>query len=232
MAKKGGSAHLKRIAAPKSVGVARKKKKWLVRASPGAHKIKESIPLIVLVRDILRLADTFREAKKIIKNKEILIDGRAINNVRFPIGFMDVISIPKINKYYRALIDNKEKITLVEIDKESASFKLCKIQNKMTIKGARTQISTHDGRVFMTDNSYKLGDSIKIAIPENEIIGVYKLEPQARCMIMKGKHAGVIGVVDNIYSRSGTREAEAKLHTSDSSFITVKKYLFVVGNEI
>ena len=57
--------HLKSLAAPrhypKTTGV------FATRPRPGPHPAHESIPLIVLVRDILGLAEDAATAKKIIK---------------------------------------------------------------------------------------------------------------------------------------------------------------------
>ncbi|MEM4788723.1 MAG: S4 domain-containing protein, partial [Ignisphaera sp.] len=101
MAKKGGSSHLKRLAAPAFWPILRKEYKWITKPSPGPHLLERCIPLLVLIRDVLKLAENAREAKKIIFDGEVLIDGRVRRDFKFPVGLMDVVSIPKINMYIR-----------------------------------------------------------------------------------------------------------------------------------
>ena len=61
MAKRGGTKHLKRVAAPKAIFIHdRKSSIWLAKPSPGAHNKDLSMPLMVLVRDVLGLATDAR----------------------------------------------------------------------------------------------------------------------------------------------------------------------------
>ncbi|MEW6328937.1 MAG: 30S ribosomal protein S4e [Candidatus Micrarchaeota archaeon] len=232
MAKKGGSAHLKRISVPRFMFIRRKEAVWLAKPSPGAHRLRDSVPLLVVVRDLLKLADDSREARKVIKTGEVLVDAKRTRNERAPVGLMDVLSVPKMKKYFRVLLDNKERVKLAEIKEEQAKFKIGKILAKRTAPGGKIQISLHDGRSVLATDLHKVGDSVKLAVPEQKIEAAYKLEPGARCLITRGKHAGELAVVDEIFPGSEAREAEAKLHTDAGSFITVKKYLFVVGDNL
>ena len=70
---------------------------------PGAHSLSSSLPLAIIVRDILGFAKTAKETKKIISKKKILVNGKVRLDERFLVGFMDVISIPEIKKSYRKL---------------------------------------------------------------------------------------------------------------------------------
>ncbi|MEM3193440.1 MAG: S4 domain-containing protein, partial [Candidatus Bathyarchaeia archaeon] len=76
MGKMGGSRHLKREMTPTFWPIHRKKFVWALKPSPGPHPIERCIPLGVIVRDLLGLAETMREAKKIIAQGKILVDGR------------------------------------------------------------------------------------------------------------------------------------------------------------
>ena len=87
--------HQKRLSAPKTYKIPRKVSKWVVKPSPGPHN-KEAIPLLVLVRDFLELADTGREARRIISSGEILVDGIVRKDYKFPVGLFDVVTIPKL----------------------------------------------------------------------------------------------------------------------------------------
>ena len=166
----GSRKHLKRYKAPKSWPIHPKEDTWTVKPAPGSHAIDDSLPLLVIIRDILGLADNSREAKRIINTGNVLIDGRAVKDYKFPVGFMDVLTIPKTEENYRILLDTKGRLTLHPISAEDASYKLAKVVNKSTIKGGKTQLNLHDGRNVLVDEDVYAGqDVICIGIPEQEI---------------------------------------------------------------
>lgn len=110
--------HTKRIAAGYG-----KKHKWVTTPNPGKHKKEDSIPLMLVVRDILGYADTSREAKKIIHDGLIFVDKKPRKDPKYGIGLMDVIDIPKANKHYRAILSKKGP-TLSEFQKEFGAMNL------------------------------------------------------------------------------------------------------------
>lgn len=112
MANMGSRKHLKRFKAPKMWPIHKKEEVWTTKTSAGPHALEESIPLVMVLRDILGLAANSREAKIILNNSDVLVDGIPRKNHRFPVGFMDVISIPKINKTFRVLQDYKGRLVL------------------------------------------------------------------------------------------------------------------------
>ena len=81
--------HTKRIAAGYG-----KKPKWIISQHPGAHPRDYSIPLMVVIRDILGYADNAREGKKIINSGKIFVNGVVKKDIHCGVGLMDVISIP------------------------------------------------------------------------------------------------------------------------------------------
>lgn len=54
----------------------------------GPHKLRESLPLILFLRNRLKYALTYREAKLICKQRLIKVDGKVRTDMRFPAGFM------------------------------------------------------------------------------------------------------------------------------------------------
>lgn len=231
MAKKGGSPHMKRIASPRYVPVKRKGDVWLTKPAPGPHSLDSSIALGVVLRDIIGAADSIREVKKVLMGGSVLVDGRVVKDRKFPVGLMDVVSIPKLKKDYWVGVDRKGRFKLIEIDKEKSKFKLCRVEGKHSISGGAFQLSLHDGRTAIGEKAVKLGDTVKLSVPEQKIVAVVKLEPSVSCIITSGKHAGELATIDELYHKKGARRAEAKLHSDAESFITVRDYLFVVGDE-
>ena len=97
------SKHLKRYAAPRTWVIPRKKKVWAVRSSPGPHKADSSMPLLIALRDIAGLGETSAEVRKILGNREVMVDGKVRVNYKHPVGLMDIISIPKIDRYMNSI---------------------------------------------------------------------------------------------------------------------------------
>ncbi|MCJ2514045.1 MAG: 30S ribosomal protein S4e, partial [Candidatus Thermoplasmatota archaeon] len=158
------SKHLKRIAAPRTVRLHRKEKKWTIKPSPGPHPLEKSITLGLIIRDYLNLCNSYREVKRVISSGDILVDGSKRKNHKFPCGLMDVISIPKLKKDYRILFDKNGKLTLMPISSKDAEWKLRRIENKTVIKGNKTQLNFHDGgNLLIKKDEYKTGDVLQIS---------------------------------------------------------------------
>src|SRR3990172_7830180 len=91
---------LKRLAVPKWWPIEKKTHKFVV--SPrGPHKKLESLPLTVFIRDVLKLAETAKEARTIIKRGEVLVDGKKRRDPKLGVGLLDVIEIPSLKKSWR-----------------------------------------------------------------------------------------------------------------------------------
>ncbi|VVC04283.1 30S ribosomal protein S4e [Candidatus Burarchaeum australiense] len=224
---------MNRIAAPQFAAPERKTSVWLAKPMAGRHALDQCISVRALVRDSLGLAADTRETARILQSGEVLLDGKVTRDSKAPIGLMDVVSMPKIGKYYLVLIDKKSRILLKTIDKAKAGSKLCKIMGKHSAQGGKAQLSLHDGRTLLADNSYRVGDTVKLKLPECTIMGALRLEPGARCLIVRGKHAGVVARLKEVMKGSETLDAKAVLDAEGKEqIITLKNYLFVVGDEI
>jgi small subunit ribosomal protein S4e len=232
MAIMGSRKHLKRFKAPKHWPIHPKENKWTTKPNAGPHAIEGSLPLLLIVRDILGVADNARKAKRIINNGEILVDGRARKDYKFPVGFMDVIEIPKSEKVYRVLPDEKGRLTLQSIAAENKDFKLCKITDKTTIRGGKTQLNLHDGRNHIVDNGYKVGDVVILKVPEQEISDSIDFAKGNIGLITGGKHTGEIGRIKEINITKSSMPNTVEMETEDKkTFLTLKDYVFVIGKE-
>ena len=223
------SDHLKRLAAPRSWPLKRKANVWTTKQRPGSHSVEESVPAAVMLRDIIKICDTSREAKRIVANRDCLVDGKAIRDVKAPVGIMDVISIPAMDLYYRVVLSDKGKITVVPISKDEAGWKLVLIEDKTKVAGGKIQINFHDGRNIVLDaNKYKTGDVLKLAVPDQKIEDVYELKAGATVLIFRGQHAGKTAVVSDYII---TKDASANVVRFTDGSETVKANVFVIGGD-
>ena len=223
------SDHMKRLAAPRSWPLKRKENVWTTKQCPGSHSVEESVPAAIMLRDILKVCDTSREAKRIVGNRDCLVDGKPVRSIKAPVGIMDVVSIPAMDLYYRVVLSDKGKIAVVAITKDEASWKLSMIENKTKVAGGKIQLNFHDGRNIVLDaNKYKTGDVLKISVPDQKIEDAFELKAGATVLIFRGKHAGQTAVVSEYIV---TKDASENVVRFKDGTETVKSNVFVIGGE-
>lgn len=241
MGKMGGSRHLKREATPEFWPIHRKKFVWALKPSPGPHPIERCIPLGIIVRDLLGFAKTMREAKKIIAQGKILVDGRVRRDEHFPVGLMDVLSIPEINAYYRVLPCEKG-LMLHRINHEEAGYKICRIEDKTTVNGGHIQLNLHDGRNILirsedpsnpAGNIYRTLDTLKISLPDQAILEHLRLDLGMMAIIVDGENIGKYGVIKDIEELEGQKRRRNLVTIEDErgqTYQTILDYVFVIGD--
>jgi small subunit ribosomal protein S4e len=224
-----GGKHQKRIAKPNAIPITDKKANvWITKSEPGPHPASSSIPLVVLLKDVLGFAKTNKEARTIIVQRRVEVDGVVRCEEKFPVGLMDAVSFPKAGKHYRITVDWKGRLKPLEIEEGQAKTKIIKVRGKHAAPGKKFNLSFHDGRNMFGDNHIHPGDSIVVALPEAKMQTHLKLENGARCLVREGKHAGTIVKLNEIIPRAAGKSAEAKVSRGDEEFVTIADYLFVV----
>ena len=227
--------HLKRLCAPRIEK--RAKGRWVIRPSPGPHPLQHSLPLLTIVRDVLGLCDTAAEGRRVISRGEIWVDGKPRKDYRYPVGLMDLVSIPRLGKRYRVLAGPRGKLKFVK-EKETKSkegkkpseaeklpksdWKLVRIENK-TQTSQGLQLNLHDGRNLLikeTDKwSQSPGDALKIELPSQRVLESVPLAVGTLALILGGKHVGQVSRIKKV--ERGTVWLE--------NFETVKRYVFPIG---
>lgn len=221
------SDHMKRLAAPRTWPLKRKANVFIAKQSAGAHSVEESMAAVTVLRDMVGVCDTAREAKRIIGNREFFVDGKAVKNPKMPVGFMDVVSIPKMNLVFRMLLTDKGKLALVPIDADEAAWELCKIEDKTVVKGGKFQLNLSGGRNILLDkNEYKCGDTLKVAFDGQKVLDHYPLADGATVFIKEGSHAGSVKTVKAIDVVKGP-SANLVMFTDGTE--TVASNCFVIG---
>lgn len=219
------SEHLKSYFAPKSWKVKKKYVKFISKPNPGPHKIEMSLPLNVIIRDMLGYAKSLKEVKFILQNKNVAVDGIRRRDSRFPVGLFDVLSFNETGEHFRVILDAKGKIELVKIDKQESSYKICKIIGKTAIKG-KVQLNLNDGKNIIAEAQYKVGDAVLLALNgKAKIKEKISLDKGTMIYLTDGKHIGETGkVVDIIGNRILYKTNEAVIET-------LKKAAFPIGKD-
>lgn len=222
-------ARLKRLVTPKFWRLEKKKSKWAVAVRPGPHKKFQSIPLQVLLRDILKIAETGKEAQSILKSREVLVDGRIVTDYAFPVGLMDVLSIPKTKQHFR-MVPSRKGFVLVDIPESESKLKILKIMDKNILKKGKTQLNFHDGKnLLVPKDEYATGDSLLVQVPEMKIVEHVKLAPGSWIMIYEGKDMGHIGKVKEVVVSKGSEQNKVIYETEGVQDETIKEHVIVVG---
>ncbi len=218
--------HLKSITMPRTWQIERKKTVFVTRPNPGAHPMRHSMSLNIIMKELIKCAKTTKEVKAILHDKEVLVDGKKRNDEKYSTGLMDVISLPETKQNYRIIINKRGKLKALEIPKEESNIKLSKIENKSVLPKGKMQLNLSDGRNMIIDKKeYKTGDTLAISLPDQEIKEHLKLEVGMMALLIGGKHIGYIGKVEEIKSDVIT------IKIGDNSYETLKEYAFVVGKD-
>ncbi len=215
--------HLKRNKVPKAWPIPRKGSTFIAIAS---HEKAKSIPLLVVLRDILKIAKTRKEIKHFVFNGDVKINNKVRRSELFPVQVFDIVNLEKTSKNYRMEIVNK-KFALKEISGKEKDEKIVKIIGKRTLGKDRVQMNLQDGQNFLTKEKFKLGDSAIINTKENKIVKILEIKSGAKVEIISGKHAGEMGVVKEIIQLKRKKSYKIKLEGKEVE--VPFKTLLVVG---
>ncbi len=219
--------HLKRIAAPKTWLIKRKNNTFIMRPRAGPHPFQYGMPLSLVLRDLIKVARTSKESKQILCNKDVFVDKRKRLDKKYPVGLMDVIEFPEIGLVYRMVLDLKGRLTVVKADVKESNTKLSRVLDKTKILGGKTQLNLSDGRnVIIESDSYAVGDTVQLLLPDQKIQNHFKLEKGACVLLTGGKHAGSLVNVEEI-----NKDKIIIKSSKNEKLETLKKYAFVVGKD-
>jgi small subunit ribosomal protein S4e len=215
--------HLKRLNMPKGWGIARKSIKYIIRPFPGPHNIESSIPLGVIMRDVLKYAGTARETRKILLNRAVLVNGTKRQEPKFPVGLFDVLEIKEVKEAFRLVLNKKGKLSIIKADKSDAELLPCKIKGKNKVKG-RTQINLSNGMNLLVDkDDYKTSDTLLLKMPEKDVKNKLAFAKDSTIYLTGGKHVSEVGVIQEI------KPTKVIYKLGDAVFETPKEYAFVIG---
>ena len=195
---------------------------------------------MVIVRDILGLADKGKEAKSIIKMGEVHVDGKPRKDHKYPVGLMDVVSIPKMKMNYR-IVPTYKGLKLIGIDAKEAKKKLCKIDNKISARkkkddtSPKFQLNLHDGRNILIpvagSEKYTVGDSIIMDPVGNKILDHLEFEEGALAIVVKGKNIGLVGEIEKIMVTKTKEPTKLIFNVDGDKIEVIKDYVFVIGRD-
>jgi small subunit ribosomal protein S4e len=224
MARKGQKRSLKRSKAPRGWPIARKRMKWTINPHPGPHN-KEALPLAFILRDYLGYAHTLREAKRILNERRVKVNGQVRTDFKFPVGILDVVEIPLTGECYRVLPNQKGDLVLHPIRGEEKHMRLLKIIRKQLAKNQKVQLGFHDGTSLHVDNkTYATFGTLLYNFESKSIVEYFPFATGSYAMITAGRNVSRAGKITSV------RDELVEIQ-GEEAFRTLRDYVFVLGTK-
>ena len=179
---------------------------------------------------MLKLADNSREAKRVLYEGKVLVDGKVVKDHKQPVGIFDIISIPALNQDYRMLRDERGMFFFKSIESTDRK-KLVRVENKTTLKGNKQQLNFNDGSNRLEEGgAYKPGDSLILSIPEKKIEDRIEFKEGNLAVVVGGKHSGQTGKIKAIHVVRSSRPNRVVI-SGEEDFETIADYVFMIGRD-
>ncbi|HLC53249.1 MAG TPA: hypothetical protein VJK03_01780 [Candidatus Nanoarchaeia archaeon] len=164
----------------------RKGNKYVARAM----RHRDSVPVILAVRDMLKIARTAREVKHMIHERLLKLNGKPVLDLHQSIMLFNIF---EADKQYRLSLLPQGKFAFEELAKPEN--RLGKIVGKRLVKNGAIQLNLHDGtNVIAKDKSIAVGDSVYLDA-KNKIQSHLPLEKGREVFIIAGRHQGTMGKI-------------------------------------
>jgi len=227
---RGPKKHLKRLNAPKHWMLDKLGGVFAPKPSSGPHKSRESLPLALILRNRLKYALTYKECKSILMLRNIKVDGKVNTDPCYPAGFQDVLSVEKMNEYFRLVYDAKGRYTVHRIQKEEAQYKLGSVKAMRLGDKGVPFVTLHDGRTIRyPDPAIKVNDTVMVDIESNKITDYLKFDVGQMCMIVGGRNRGRVGTITSLDKHKGSFTTVKVKDSVGGSFATRSDYVFIIG---
>jgi len=227
---RGPKKHLKRLNAPKHWMLDKLLGSYAPKPSPGPHKQRECLPLVIFLRNRLKYALTGKEVLNILMQRLVKVDGKVRTDSTFPAGFMDVISIEKTGENFRLVYDVKGRFTIHRITAEEAKYKLLKVKKVQLGAKGIPFVVTHDGRTLRyPDPLIKVNDTLKFDLETGKVSEFIKFEVGNVATITGGRNMGRVGVITHRERHIGGFEIVHVKDVLDRQFATRVSNVFVIG---
>merc|ERR1712159_141664 len=204
---RGPKKHLKRLNAPKHWMLEKMGGTWAPRPSTGPHKLRECLPLVLILRNRLKYALTKKEVQQICMMGLVKVDGRRRTDPNFPCGFNDVISLDKTDEHFRMLFDVKGRFVHP-----------CHLHPRWP----------HHP---LPGSSCGVNDVVKVDLASGKMTDIIKFETGATCVVTKGKNNGRMGTITSRDKHPGGFDIVNIKDAKGKAFATRIGNIFVIGKK-
>ncbi|RME55508.1 30S ribosomal protein S4e [Candidatus Woesearchaeota archaeon] len=224
--------HLSRLAAPKTWPIKRKGIKFVTRPSPGPHSLETSMPINVILKEVLKFAKTTSEVKKVLHDKRVLVNKKVVKDYKFPVGLFDVLEIANSKEAYRMVLSPTGKFKFIAIDSKESNLKPYKITGKTILKGNKVQLNLDDGtNILVAKDNFKVNDTLYLSLDKKEIKEHLPFKEGMLIYILGGNKVSSVGKLSLIKTFKSLQPDNIIFKTKDGEFETRKNYAMVIGKD-
>jgi len=205
--------HVKRQTIAKKWLIPRKGTKYLVVPS---HDKKNGLPILIILREILKVAENRKEVKRILQEKLVSVNDKEIKTENFSVLPFDIIKIGQ--KSYELGFSEKGRFKIKETTRKEM---ILRVINKKILKNKKIQLNLLYGKNIISDEKVKVGDSL--VIKEKKIIKILPLEKGREAIIFAGGYKGKEGKIEKIENKIATLSYKnEKINVPVKSIMVVK----------
>ena len=144
-----------------------------------------------------------KKLQRLINEKQMQINHKEIRDTNYPVGLFDVIILPSAKKNYKAILSKHKKMVFEEVSDKEAQTKIFKIMSKKILAKGEVQFNLMHGKNITTKEKANTGDSVLLNLKDNKIVKIISMEKGNNVFVIKGKHAGNKGKIEDIMERGG-----------------------------
>lgn len=199
----------------KKIPIARKGTKYVARA---LSDFKNSVPVVIAVRDMLKLARITKEVKAMIHQKHLKINGREVKDHRESIRLFNLF---EADKTYLLTLTPTGKFALEETKQKERP---CKVIDKKILSGKKVQLNLHDGSNILTDDKkINTQDTIYIGL-DKKVNKHVQFEKGKECLVIRGRFLGQKGKIEKVEGN----KTSVKIKGLDTETLLEKKGVIVL----
>lgn len=227
MGSKGNNRHIKRLAAPRYIHIERKVNAYVLKPNAGRHTLQTSIALATVIKEKLNFAQNEKEAKRILNEGSVEVNGKKIKDPRYPVGFGDIIHFKPSNEHYIIGVGSKGVIKVSKHDSSKEADRVFKVIGKYIAEGNKEMIRLYNGIILPSAKGVSVNDSVEVK--DGKVHKVIKLEKGAKCLVVKGIHASEEGTISEINKGTALRAATVEIRGSKGNTETLLDNIIVIG---
>lgn len=186
-------SHMKRISAPRTWPIDRKRMTFVRRPKPGAQSFEHGMSLQTWLVEVLGVATSAKEARAAIRGGSVKVNGQPAKGQDQLVGLFDVISV---ESYPDRLITLTQQNRMIAVETAYAGENLSRIEGKSLVRGGKTQYALLGGRTELSDKDYAVGQTV--ILKDGKLSRVLELAPGARVYFTRGASVGQRGTVKEV----------------------------------
>lgn len=188
----------------KKIPIVRKGTRYVARSRVD---LQNSVPVVLAIRDMLHLARTSKEVKKMINQKLLKINGKEVKDYRDSIRLFNILEADKT--YLLTFLPTGRFVLEPTKEKERP----CKVLDKKILKGKKVQLNLHDGTNVLSSEKISTNDTIYLDF-SGKIKKHVSFEKGKECFIVSGKYIGNKGKIQSVKEKVKVKlkDKEVELH--------------------